>query len=38
MAKAGTTSCQLLLGREVYDLRLATPGEFLLEPRARGVL
>lgn len=26
------------LGREVYGLRLATPGEFLLEQRARGVL
>jgi len=26
------------LGREVYGLRLATPGEFLLEQRARGAL
>lgn len=26
------------LGREVYGLRLATPGEFLLEQRARGLL
>ncbi|QYM77621.1 PIN domain-containing protein [Horticoccus luteus] len=26
------------LGREVYGLRLATPGEFLLEQRAHGVL
>ncbi len=26
------------LGREVYGLRLATPGEFLLEQRAQGVL
>ena len=26
------------LGREVYGLRLATPGEFLIERRARGVL
>jgi len=26
------------LGREVYGLRIATPGEFLLEQRARGVL
>lgn len=26
------------LGREVYGLRIATPGEFLLEQRARGLL
>ena len=26
------------LGREVYGLRIATPGEFLLEQRAQGVL
>lgn len=26
------------LGREVYGLRLATPGEFLMEQRARGLL
>lgn len=26
------------LGREVYGLRIATPGEFLLEQRARGIL
>ncbi|HZL45716.1 MAG TPA: PIN domain-containing protein [Opitutaceae bacterium] len=26
------------LGREVYGLRIATPGEFLREQRARGVL
>ena len=26
------------LGREVYGLRIATPGEFLWEQRARGVL
>ena len=26
------------LGREVYGLRLATPGEFLLEQRVRGIL
>jgi hypothetical protein len=26
------------LGRVVYGLRIATPGEFLLEQRARGVL
>ena len=26
------------LGREVYGLRLATPGEFLLERRARGLI
>jgi len=26
------------LGREVYGLRLATPGEFLIEQRAQGVL
>ncbi len=26
------------LGREIYGLRLATPGEFLLEQRALGVL
>ncbi|MBI5380586.1 MAG: hypothetical protein HZA31_01675 [Opitutae bacterium] len=26
------------LGREVYGLRIATPGEFLLELRARGVI
>jgi predicted nucleic acid-binding protein len=26
------------LGREVYGLRIATPGEFLLEQRARGAL
>jgi predicted nucleic acid-binding protein len=26
------------LGREVYGLRIATPGEFLLEQRVRGVL
>jgi predicted nucleic acid-binding protein len=26
------------LGREVYRLRIATPGEFLLEQRARGLL
>ncbi|MDQ5980913.1 MAG: hypothetical protein QG602_3891 [Verrucomicrobiota bacterium] len=26
------------LGHEVYALRIATPGEFLLEQRARGVL
>ncbi len=26
------------LGREVYGLRLATPGEFLLERRTQGVL
>ena len=26
------------LGREVYGLRLGTPGEFLLEQRAQGVL
>lgn len=29
---------QTKLGREIYGLRLATPGEFLLEQRARGVL
>ena len=26
------------LGREVYGLRIATPGEFLMEQRARGAL
>lgn len=26
------------LGRQVYGLRIATPGEFLLEQRARGAL
>jgi len=26
------------LGREVYGLRIATPGEFLLEQRAQGVI
>jgi hypothetical protein len=26
------------LGREVYGLRIATPGEFLIEQRAQGVL
>ncbi len=26
------------LGREVYGLRIATPGEFLVEQRAQGVL
>lgn len=26
------------LGREVYGLRIATPGEFLLEQRAQGLL
>ena len=26
------------LGREVYGLRIATPGEFLLEQKARGLL
>jgi predicted nucleic acid-binding protein len=26
------------LGREVYGLRIATPGEFLLEQRARGLI
>jgi predicted nucleic acid-binding protein len=26
------------LGREVYGLRIATPGEFLIEQRANGVL
>lgn len=26
------------LGREVYGLRIATPGEFLLEQRSQGVL
>ena len=26
------------LGREVYGLTLATPGEFLIEQRARGIL
>jgi hypothetical protein len=26
------------LGREVYGLRIASPGEFLLEQRAQGVL
>ena len=26
------------LGREVYGLRIATPGEFLMEQRAQGVL
>ena len=26
------------LGREVYGLRIVTPGEFLLEQRAQGVL
>jgi hypothetical protein len=26
------------LGREVYGLKIATPGEFLLEQRAQGVL
>ncbi len=26
------------LGREVYGLRIATPGEFLLEQRAQGVV
>jgi hypothetical protein len=26
------------LGREVYGLRIATPGEYLLEQRARGLL
>jgi predicted nucleic acid-binding protein len=26
------------LGREVYGLRIATPGEFLQEQRARGIL
>jgi len=26
------------LGREVYGMRIATPGEFLLEQRAQGVL
>jgi predicted nucleic acid-binding protein len=26
------------LGREVYGVRIATPGEFLVEQRARGVL
>ena len=26
------------LGREVYGLRIATPGEFLSEQRARGML
>lgn len=26
------------LGRQVYGMRLATPGEFLLEQRAQGVL
>jgi len=26
------------LGREVYGLRIATPGEFLLQQRAQGVL
>lgn len=29
---------QKKLGREIYGLRLATPGEFLLEQRALGVL
>ena len=26
------------LGREVYGLRIATPGEFLLEQRAKGLI
>lgn len=26
------------LGREVYGLRIATPGEFLLDQRAQGVI
>lgn len=26
------------LGREVYGLRIATPGQFLLEQRAQGIL
>lgn len=29
---------QAKLGREIYGLRIATPGEFLLEQRARGIL
>jgi hypothetical protein len=30
--------CHTKLGRVVYDLRIATPGEFLVEQRAQGVL
>ncbi len=32
------TDFHVKLGREVYGLRLATPGEFLMEQRAQGVL
>lgn len=32
------TDFQQKLGREVYDVRIATPGEFLLEQRSLGLL